>query len=114
MMYAAMDAAAALDQEGISCEVIDPRTLVPFDYETVITSLRKTGRLMIVHEDNYRNGWGAQLSSYIAENEIYLLDAPIKRIATYDVPIPCAPIMEKFVIPSAERIVAGARSLMKE
>jgi pyruvate dehydrogenase E1 component beta subunit len=109
-----MDAAAALDQEGISCEVIDPRTLVPFDYETVVTSLRKTGRLMIVHEDNYRNGWGAQLSSYIAENEIYLLDAPIKRLAAYDVPIPCAPIMEKFVIPSADRIVAAARSLMVE
>jgi pyruvate dehydrogenase E1 component beta subunit len=114
MMYCAMDAAAALDQEGISCEVIDPRTLVPFDYETVVTSLQKTGRLMIVHEDNYRNGWGAQLSSYIAENEIYLLDAPIKRLAAYDVPIPCAPIMEKFVIPSADRIIAAARSLMVE
>jgi pyruvate dehydrogenase E1 component beta subunit len=94
--------------------VIDPRTLVPFDYETVVKSLQKTGRLMIVHEDNYRNGWGAQLSSYIAENEIYLLDAPIKRLAAYDVPIPCAPIMEKFVIPSADRIVAAARSLMVE
>jgi pyruvate/2-oxoglutarate/acetoin dehydrogenase E1 component len=114
MMHCAMDAAATLDQEGISCEVIDPRTLVPFDYETVVNSLRKTGRLMIVHEDNYRNGWGAQLSSYIAENEIYLLDAPIKREAAYDVPVPCAPIMEKFVIPSAERIIAAARSLMKE
>jgi acetoin:2,6-dichlorophenolindophenol oxidoreductase subunit beta len=114
MMYRAMDAAAALEQEGISCEVIDPRTLVPFDYETVVNSLRKTGRLMIVHEDNYRNGWGAQISSYIAENEIYLLDAPIKRLAAYDVPVPCAPVMEKFVIPSTDRIIEAARSLMKD
>jgi pyruvate dehydrogenase E1 component beta subunit len=113
MMYVAMEAAAALDQEGISCEVIDPRTLVPFDYKTVVESLQKTGRLLIVHEDNYSNGWGAQLSAYIAENEIYLLDAPIKRVATYDVPIPCAPIMEKFVLPSQERIIAAARSLME-
>jgi acetoin:2,6-dichlorophenolindophenol oxidoreductase subunit beta len=113
MMYLAMNAAAALDEKGISCEVIDPRTLVPFDYETVVNSLRKTGRLMIVHEDNYSNGWGAQLSSYIAENEIYLLDAPIQRVAAYDVPVPCAPIMEKFVIPSTERIIAAAQALMK-
>ena len=69
---------------------------------------------MIVHEDNYSNGWGAQLSAYIAENEIYLLDAPIKRVATYDVPIPCAPVMEKFVIPSRERIIEAARSLTKD
>ena len=113
MMHLAMNAAAALDEEGISCEVIDPRTLVPFDYETVVNSLRKTGRLMIVHEDNYSNGWGAQLSSYIAEKEIYLLDAPIQRVAAYDVPVPCAPIMEKFVIPSTERIIIAAQALMK-
>lgn len=114
MMYRAVDAAAELEKEGISCEVIDPRTLVPFDYDIVIQSLKKTGRLMIVHEDTYRNGWGAQLASYIAENEIYLLDAPIRRIAAYDVPIPCAPVLEKFVIPSTVRIVDAARSLMNE
>jgi pyruvate dehydrogenase E1 component beta subunit len=113
MMYRAMEAAEALEKEGISCEVIDPRTLVPFDYQTVIESIRKTGRLMIVHEDNYSNGWGAQLAAYIAETEIYLLDAPIKRIATYDVPIPFAPVMENFVVPSVERIIAGAQELMK-
>jgi len=111
MMYRAMDAAAELDKEGISCEVIDPRTLEPFDYEVVIESVRKTGKLMIIHEDNYRNGWGAQVASYIAEQEIYLLDAPITRLATYDVPIPCASTLEAFVIPSTARIVDAARSL---
>ena len=113
MMYRAMDAAAELEKDDISCEVIDPRTLEPFDYELVTESLRKTRRLMIVHEDTYRNGWGAQLASYIAEHQIYLLDAPIKRLATHDVPIPCASSMENFVIPSTARIVDAARSLMQ-
>ena len=113
MMYRAMDAAAELEKAGISCEVIDPRTLVPFDYELVIDSLRKTGRLIIVHEDTYRNGWGAQLAAYIAEHEIYLLNAPISRLAAHDVPIPCAAVMEKFVIPSTARIVDAARALMR-
>lgn len=112
MMYRAMEAAEILEREGISCEVIDPRTLLPFDYDTVINSIKKTGRLMIVHEDNYNNGWGAQVAAKIAEEEIYLLDAPIKRVATYDVPIPFAPVMEKYVIPSTERIVSEAKQLM--
>jgi pyruvate dehydrogenase E1 component beta subunit len=113
MMYRALEAAEELEKQGISCEVIDPRTLVPFDYQTVINSLKKTKRLMIVHEDTYTNGWGAQLGSYIAEHEIYLLDAPIKRVATYDVPIPFAPVMENFVVPSVKRIIDEANQLMK-
>ncbi len=113
MSYKSLEAAKILEAEGISCEVIDPRTLVPFDYQTVVESLRKTGKLMIVHEDNYNCGWGAQLASYIAENEIYLLDAPITRVATYDTPIPFSPPLESFVIPSTERIVKAARALAK-
>ena len=113
MNYKAMEAAAILEKEGISCEVIDPRTLVPFDYETVVESLKKTGRLMIVHEDHYNCGWGAQLSSWIAENEIWLLDAPVCRVATPDVPIPFSPVLESYVIPSKDRIVEEARKLMK-
>ncbi|MCD8350573.1 MAG: alpha-ketoacid dehydrogenase subunit beta [Planctomycetaceae bacterium] len=112
MQYRAQEAAARLEKEGISLEVIDPRTLLPFDYETVIKSVEKTGRLMIVHEDNYTGGWGAQLSAYIAEHAIYHLDAPIRRVATYDVPIPFAPIMEDHVVPSVDRIVEEARELM--
>lgn len=112
MLYRSLEAAEILAKEGISCEVIDPRTLVPFDYEAVQVSLRKTKRLMIVHEDNYTNGWGAQLSAYIAEHEIYALDAPVSRVATYDVPIPFAPVMENFVVPSTQRIVDSAKNLM--
>ena len=113
MVYKAMEAAVILEEEGISAEVIDPRTLVPFDYETVIKSIQKTSRLMIVEEDTRRNGWGAEIAAQVAEDAIYFLDAPIKRVATYDVPIPFAPIMENFVVPSAERIANEVRSLMK-
>lgn len=112
MMYRAMEAAAILEKEGISCEVIDPRTLVPFDYNTLLYSIQKTRRLMIVHEDVGRNGWGAEIAAYIAENAIYYLDAPIKRVATHNVPIPFAPIMENYVVPSTQRIAQGARDLM--
>lgn len=113
MSYKAQEAATLLAREGIECEVIDPRTLVPFDYETVVESVRKTGRLMIVHEDNYNCGWGAQVASYFAENEIFLLDAPISRVAAYDTPVPFSPPLENYVIPSKERIVEAARRLMK-
>lgn len=112
MVYKAMEAAAILEKEGISVEIIDPRTLVPFDYETVINSIKKTSRLMIVEEDTRRNGWGAEVAAQIAEDAIFCLDAPIKRVATYDVPIPFSPVMENFVIPSAQRIVEEARILM--
>ncbi|MDD2233008.1 MAG: alpha-ketoacid dehydrogenase subunit beta [Sphaerochaetaceae bacterium] len=113
MSYKALEAAAVLEGEGISCEVIDPRTLVPFDYDTVLESVKKTGRLMIVHEDHYNCGWGAQVASWFAENAIYELNAPISRVCAYDVPIPFSPVLESYVIPSKEKIIEAARNLMK-
>ena len=113
MWYKAMEAADILEKEGISCEIIDPRTLVPFDYETVLNSIAKTGKLMIVHEDHYNGGWGAQLGSYVAEHAITSLDAPIVRVAAYDTPIPFSPTLENFVVPSVERITEEARKLAK-
>ena len=113
MCHKAMQAAAELEKEGISCEVIDPRTLLPFDYETVVESVRKTGKLMIVHEDTYNCGWGAQVASYFAENEIFLLDAPIVRIAALDTPVPFSPVLEDYVIPSAKKIADAARKLAR-
>jgi acetoin:2,6-dichlorophenolindophenol oxidoreductase subunit beta len=113
MIYRAMEAAAILEKEGISVEIIDPRTLVPFDYETLINSIKKTSRLMIVEEDTRRNGWGAEVAAQIAEDAIYYLDAPVKRVASYDVPVPFAPVMENYVVPSALRIAEEARKLMK-
>lgn len=113
MWYRAMTAAEKLEKEGISCEIIDPRTLVPFDYDTVLRSIKKTGKLMIVHEDHYNGGWGAQLASYVAEHAIMDLDAPIVRLASPDCPTPFSPPLESFVIPSAERIEAEARILAR-
>lgn len=113
MSYRAQEAARKLEEEGISCEVIDPRSLVPFDYEMVAASLKKTGRLLIVHEDHKNNGWGAQVAAYIAENHIYDLDAPIKIVAAYDTPVPFASPMENFVIPDTRRIADAARELVK-
>ena len=78
-----------------------------------INSIKKTGKLMIVHEDTYTGGWGAQLASYIAEHAITDLDAPIVRVATPDIPIPFCPTLESAVIPSAARIAEEARKLAK-
>ena len=111
MSYRAQEAAKKLEAEGISCEVIDPRTLVPFDYETVTESLKKTGKLLIVHEDHQNNGWGAQVAAHVAEHNIFDLDAPVKIVAAYDPPVPFASPMENFVIPSTERIMDAAREL---
>ncbi|MCX6089428.1 MAG: alpha-ketoacid dehydrogenase subunit beta [Candidatus Atribacteria bacterium] len=113
MVYRVLEAADVLEKEGISLEVIDPRTLVPFDYEIVYQSLSKTSRLMIVHEDTRRNGWGAEVAASISEKAFSLLRAPIQRVATCDVPIPFAPVMEKFVVPSVERIVDEVRKMME-
>jgi pyruvate dehydrogenase E1 component beta subunit len=112
MVYRSLEAAEILEKDGIHVEVIDVRSLVPFDYDTVIRSLEKTSRLMIVEEDTKRNGWGAEVAAQIAEDAIYYLDAPVKRVATYDVPIPFAPIMENYVVPSADRIVSEVKHLL--
>ena len=113
MMYRAMEAAEILAEEGISVEVIDPRTLVPFDYDTLIRSVEKTSRLAIVYEDVRRNGWGAEIAAEMADRTIYLLDAPIRRISVQDTPIPFAPVMENFVVPSVERICDELRGMMR-
>lgn len=109
MMYNAMEAASVLEKEGISCEVIDPRTLYPFDYETLFLSIKKTGKLVIVHEDVERNGWGSEIAAKVAQDALYDLDAPVKRICSRNVPIPFAPIMENYVVPSVDRIIEEVR-----
>jgi pyruvate dehydrogenase E1 component beta subunit len=85
--------------------------LFPLDTETLWASVRKTGRLMIVHEDTLSGGWGAEVAARAADECLYSLEAPIKRVATYDTPLPFAPIMEAAVTPSVGRIVSVARSI---
>lgn len=112
MVYNALEAAEVLAAEGISCEVIDPRTLVPFDYETLYKSIKKTGKLAIVHEDVQRNGWGAEIISELSESDaFYYLDSKVKRICTMNVPLPFAPVMQDYVVPSKDRIVKEIREM---
>jgi pyruvate dehydrogenase E1 component beta subunit len=110
-VYRALAAAEQLAQEGIEAEVIDPRTLIPLDRELILESVRKTGRLVIVEEDNLTGGWAADLAAIVAEAAFDGLDAPIKRVSAPDTPVPFAPVMEQFYVPSAERVVEAVKSL---
>jgi pyruvate/2-oxoglutarate/acetoin dehydrogenase E1 component len=113
MMHRAMEAAATLSDEGISAEVIDPRSLVPFDWELVKGSVAKTGRVVIAEESPKRGGVGAEIAATLAEEMLDSLLCPIRRIAAPNTPAPFAPPMEKFYIPDAARIAGAARELME-
>lgn len=110
-MYRALGAAETLAAEGIEAEVIDPRTLVPLDKDLILASVRKTGHLVIVEEDNLTGGWAADIAAFVAEEAFYYLDAPIKRVSAPDTPPPFAPVMEQFYVPSVERVVQAVKSL---
>ena len=100
--------------EGISVEVVDPRTLVPLDKETIIASVGKTGRVLIVHEACQTGGFGGELAAVIADSEAFFkLDAPIRRCCGLDVPIPYCPELEKNAVPGKEVIVQNALSLVR-
>jgi pyruvate/2-oxoglutarate/acetoin dehydrogenase E1 component len=110
-VYRALVAAEELAREGIEAEVIDPRTLVPLDKELILESVRKTGRLVIVEEDNLTGGWAADIAAIVAEEAFFWLDAPIKRVSAPDTPAPFAPLMEQFYVPSEERVIEAVKSL---
>ncbi|MEM3678160.1 MAG: pyruvate dehydrogenase complex E1 component subunit beta, partial [Candidatus Bathyarchaeia archaeon] len=111
MVYKSLAAAERLSKEGIEAEVIDPRTLIPFDKDTLLESLKKTGRLVIVEEDNRTNGWGAEVAATIAEEAMDYLDAPIRRVSALDLPIPATPPLERFVIPDEEKIIKAVKEI---
>ena len=111
MVHKSVQAAKALADAGIEAEVIDVRTLVPLDWSTVFDSVRKTRKLVIVEEDNLTGGWGAEVAARVADTCIGDLDGPIRRVAAPDTPVPFAPVMEQFYIPSVERIVATVQEL---
>ncbi len=112
-LYRSLAAADALAADGIECEVIDPLTLLPLDAETLWASVRKTGRLVIVHEDTLTGGWGAEVAARAADECLFSLEAPVKRVAALDVPIPYAPVLEQAVVPSVERIATTIRELCR-
>jgi len=110
-LYRALAAAEKLAAEGIEAEVIDPRTLVPLDKELILASVRKTGRLVIVEEDNLTGGWAAEIAAIVAEEAFDYLDAPIKRVSAPDVPPPFAPILEREYVPDEGKIIRAVRAL---
>jgi pyruvate dehydrogenase E1 component beta subunit len=112
MVHRSLAAAVKLAETGIEAEVIDVRTLVPFDWDTVAESARRTRKLLIVEEDNLTGGWGAEVAARVGESCFGYLDAPIRRIAAPDTPVPFAPVMEKFYIPSTEKVVHAAQELV--
>ena len=112
MVHRSLQTAGILADSGIEAEVIDVRTLVPFDWEAVNKSVRKTRKLVIVEEDNLTGGWGAEVAARIGESCFGYLDAPIRRVAAPDTPVPFAPIMERFYVPSTEKIAAVAQELV--
>ncbi len=112
MVHRALEAARELEKEGISVEVIDLRTLVPLDKEAIINSVKKTHRLLVVDEDYLSYGMSGEIVAIVAENALEYLDAPPKRVAVPDVPIPYSNTLEDFVIPSAERIAQAVRELV--
>jgi len=111
MVRRALEAAELLALDGISAEVVDPRTLVPFDRDTLLASVARTGRLVVVDECHRSCGVGAELVAIVAEDGFDLLRRPIRRVATLDVPIPFSRPMEAFVEVSVEKIVAAVRSI---
>ena len=111
MVHKALAAAEALAEEGIQAEVLDPRTLMPLDTESILKSVGKTGRLVIVQEAVKTGGFGGEIAAIVAEEGIDLLDGPIKRVAMPFTPIPFSPVLENYVIPSEEKIIAAVKSL---
>jgi len=112
MMHRAVEAAAVLAKESISAEVIDPRSLVPFDWELVKESVAKTGRVVTVEESPKRGGMGAEIAATLAEEMIDYLVAPVKRVAAPTTPAPFSPPLERYYVPDAQRIAQAARDLM--
>ena len=112
MVHKALKAASELEKDGIDSEVIDPRTLVPLDTETILKSVRKTKKLVVVEEGTKTAGVGAEIGMTVVENAFEILDKPVKRVAAFDVPLPYSPTLEKYVIPDEGRIITAVKELV--
>ena len=111
MVYTADDAAKELEADGVSVEILDLRTIVPWDKKAVLESAQKTSKVLVLHEDTRTGGFGGEIAATIAEEAFEHLDAPIKRIAAPDTPVPFSPPLEKAFIPQVEDVAAGLRDL---
>jgi pyruvate dehydrogenase E1 component beta subunit len=108
----ALEAAELLTRDGIEAEVIDLRSLVPLDRETILASVRRTRRLLVVHEAILRGGYGGEIAALVAEEAFDDLDAPPRRLAGVETPIPYAAHLERGVVPQVDDIVRVAREIV--
>ena len=111
MVYTAAEAAQKLEEDGVSVEILDLRTLVPWDKQAVLRSVEKTSKALVLHEDTRTGGFGAEIVATIAEEAFEQLDAPVKRVTAPDAPVPYSPPLEKAFIPQVEDVAAGIREL---
>ena len=111
MVHASLEAAEKLAGEGIEVEVVDLRTLLPLDRETVLESVRRTNKLLVVHEDTRTGGIAGEIAALVTEAAFEDLDGPIRRVTSLDTPVPFSPPLEEHFLPNAERIAAAAREL---
>jgi 2-oxoisovalerate dehydrogenase E1 component beta subunit len=111
MVYTADEAARQLEDDGVSVEIVDLRSILPWDKKAVLASAEKTSKVLVLHEDTRTAGFGAEIVATIAEEAFESLDAPIRRIAAPDTPVPFSPPLEKAYIPQVDDVVAGLREL---
>lgn len=113
MVQVALKAAEILSAEGIEAEVIDPRTLVPLDEDTICSSVRKTSRAIVIDEGHGNYGVTAEIAARIADKAFYHLDAPVQRMGAMDVPVPFSPVLEDLTVPTPEAVAERARAAMR-
>ena len=111
MVWTALEAAQELEKEGLSLEVVDLRTLLPYDEQTVLASVRKCNKVILLHEDTRTGGMASELAALIAEQAFEDLDGPIVRVTAPDTPVPYAPPLEEYFLPNAQKVAEAARKL---
>jgi pyruvate dehydrogenase E1 component beta subunit len=109
LVHEALKAAEEAESDGISVEVVDPRTLLPLDEEAIVGSVRKTTRCVVAHEAVVRMGFGAEIAAIVQHGSFDYLDAPVERVGAMFTPVPFAPVMEQYVIPQAEDVLAAVK-----
>ena len=107
----ALEAAEVLAREGVDVEVVDLRSLLPLDKGTIIASVKKTGKVLILHEATLTGGIGGELAALVAEHAFEFLDAPVRRLASIETPVPYAPPLEEYFLPNTEKVTSALRSL---
>jgi 2-oxoisovalerate dehydrogenase E1 component beta subunit len=113
MAHTSLEAAEKLASEGIEAEVVDLRTLLPLDRDTILTSVKKTNKLLIVHEDTRTGGIAGEVAALVCEGAFEDLDGPVLRVTSLDTPVPFSPPLEEYFLPNVEKVAAAARELAK-